>query len=239
MRIYALLTGKGNSTLKDKNVLDVLGHPVRFYPAKAVCESHLITEKFCSSDDDRILYEAQKMSHIPIKRPKELAQPNSQHIDCILHALSIIQCTKELPEILVVTLANNVSIKTKWIDDCIQKMIDDASLTAVVPVYKDNDHHPLRAKTVGKNGLLQPYENNDNSFISTNRQDLPQCLFLAHNFWVLRTENVLKKTDQGQPPWRFMGDRIAYYLIDGSVDIHQEIDLYIAREWVRKNIQNE
>ena len=31
MKVTALLTGRGNNTLKDKNVLDVLGHPVRAY----------------------------------------------------------------------------------------------------------------------------------------------------------------------------------------------------------------
>lgn len=235
MLIYALLTGKGNSTLKDKNILDILGHPVLFYPAKAACESRFITEKFCSSDDDKILCEAKKINHIPIKRPPELARPDSQHVDCILHALSVIRDSKGLPDILVVTLANNVSIKAEWIDDCVRKMIDDPSLTAVVPVYQDNDHHPLRAKIVDANGLLQPYEKNDDSFVSTNRQDLPPCYFLAHNFWVLRTDNILKKPDQGQLPWKFMGNRIAYYLIEDSIDIHQEMDLYIAREWVKKN----
>ena len=61
------------------------------------------------------------------------------------------------PDILVVVLANNVTIKSEWIDICIKKMIDDMSITAVVPVYEDNDHHPLRAKTVDENGRLQMY----------------------------------------------------------------------------------
>ena len=35
MKVTALLTGRGNNTLKDKNILDVLGHPVLYYPAHA------------------------------------------------------------------------------------------------------------------------------------------------------------------------------------------------------------
>ena len=27
MKVTALLTGRGNNTLKDKNILDILGHP--------------------------------------------------------------------------------------------------------------------------------------------------------------------------------------------------------------------
>ena len=33
MKTIALLTGRGNNTLKDKNILDILGHPVMYYPA--------------------------------------------------------------------------------------------------------------------------------------------------------------------------------------------------------------
>ena len=40
MRVTALLTGRGNNTLKDKNILDCLGHPVLYYPAP-VSYTHL------------------------------------------------------------------------------------------------------------------------------------------------------------------------------------------------------
>ena len=143
--------------------------------------------------------------------------------------------TAEMPDILVVTLANNVSIRSEWIDACVQKMADDPTLTAVVPVYIDNDHHPLRAKTVGEDGLLHMYEKDVDPNISTNRQDLPPCYFLAHNFWVLNVQALLTSGGCGQPPWKFMGDRIAYYPVEDSVDLHHEIDLYLAKEWIKAN----
>lgn len=235
MRVYALLTGRGNNTLKDKNILDVLGHPVLYYPANATCHSKWVTNKYCSSDDEKILGEAEKLDHVRIKRPLEYAQPNSQHVDCILHALKVIGETAEMPDILVVTLANNVSIRSEWIDACVQKMADDPTLTAVVPVYIDNDHHPLRAKTVGEDGLPHMYEKDVDPNISTNRQDLPPCYFLAHNFWVLNVQALLTSGGCGQPPWKFMGDRIAYYPVEDSVDLHHEIDLYLAKEWIKAN----
>ena len=152
MKIAALLTGRGNNTLKDKNILNVLNHPVLYYPCCAAKKSELIQDFFCSSDDDNILNESEKLGFIPIKRPEELAKPTSQHLDCILHALETMNNNYNVcPDILVVVLANNVTIKSEWIDICIKKMIDDMSITAVVPVYEDNDHHPLRSKTVDEN----------------------------------------------------------------------------------------
>lgn len=235
MTTYALLTGRGNNTLKDKNILDCLGHPVLYYPAQAARQAKTVDKLFCSSDDDKILREAEKLDHIPIKRPAELALPTSQHIDCILHALGVIKETDILPDILVVTLANNVTIKSEWIDDCVSRMKNNMELSAVVPVYKDNDHHPYRAKRVDENGRLQMFERGLTGKISTNRQDLPTCFFLSHNFWVLNVQKLLESGGEGQQPWSFMGNNIGYYEIDESIDIHKEIDLYIAKEWIKAN----
>lgn len=233
MKVNVLLTGRGNNTLKDKNVLDVLGKPVMYYPANACKKSSAVNNFYCSSDDDKILEIAQSLGYIRIKRPAELALPTSQHIDCILHGLKFMENCKDLPDILVVALANNVTIKSSWIDDCVDIMKKDMSVTSVIPVYQDNDHHPLRAKKIDSNGLIQMYEN-VNGHVSTNRQDLEPCYFVSHNIWVLNTEYVLSgKT--GQAPWSFMGDRIVPYVIEESLDIHHKIDLTVAKEWIEKN----
>ena len=113
MKITALLTGRGNNTMHDKNIRDILGKPVLYYPAHACAKSSLITNLYCSSDDEKILVAAEKEGYKKIKRPAELALPTSQHIDCIKHALTIIEKDSGLPDILVVVLANNVTIKTK------------------------------------------------------------------------------------------------------------------------------
>lgn len=177
MKIVSLLTGRGNNSLKDKNVLDVLGYPVLHYPATAVRNSKYIQKNYCSSDDEKILNEAQKEQFEPIVRPAEISGPHSQHIDCIMHGLKEIAKRDEMPDILVVTLANNVTLKTEWVDDCIDMMINNMEISAVVPVYVDNDHHPFRAKKMNKDGYLEPFERNMPNKVSTNRQDLEQCVF--------------------------------------------------------------
>jgi CMP-N-acetylneuraminic acid synthetase len=234
MKISALLTGRGNNTLKDKNVLEVLGQPVLYYIANAARQCPEITDWYCSSDDEKILAAAEKLGYKRILRPPELARPTSQHIDTIKHALNSMEKRNALPDICVVLLANNITAKTQWITDCIKIMKNDFSVTAVVPVYVDNDHHPLRAKSLNDDGTLSMYEKNITGKISTNRQDLPKCYFLAHNFWVLNVHNLLYG-DSGQQPWEFMGDKIAPYEIEESIDIHRETDLIIACEWLRSH----
>lgn len=234
MRVTALLTGRGNNTLKDKNVLNVLGHPVIYYPAHAGKMAKTVDSYYCSSDDEKILIEAEKEGYSPIIRPLELASPTAQHVDAIMHAIQVIKMKEELADILVVILANNVTIKSEWIDKCVQMMQNDMTISAVVPVYEDNDHHPLRGKRV-ENGRLQMYEQNVEGKVSTNRQDLPTCYFLSHNFWVLNTKLLLESNAEGQQPWGFMGNNIAYFEIEESIDIHKEIDLMIAGKWIQDN----
>lgn len=232
MKVTALLTGRGNNTLKDKNVLDVFGKPVLYYPAFAGSNCKYVTAKYCSSDDEKILAAAEKYGNYKrIVRPPELALPTSQHIDCIMHALRVMENAVDLPDILVVLLANNITVKAEWIDDCVQRMIEDPSISAVVPVYCDNDHHPLRAKTINKDGLLEMYEKGSAGEVSTNRQDLTPCYFLSHNFWVLSVP-FLMSGEEGQQPWGFMGNNIVPYIIDKSIDIHDELDLACARAWL-------
>ena len=48
MRVTGLLTGRGNNTLKDKNILDCLGHPVLYYPAQATRRAETIDAMYCS-----------------------------------------------------------------------------------------------------------------------------------------------------------------------------------------------
>lgn len=234
MKVTALLTGRGNNTLKDKNILDVLGHPVIYYPAHAGKMAKSLDSYYCSSDDGKILNEAAKEGYTPIVRPLELAGPTSQHVDAIMHAIEVIQTKEELADILVVILANNVTIKSEWIDQCVQMMQDDMTISAVVPVYEDNDHHPLRGKRA-ENGRLQMYEQNVTGKVSTNRQDLPTCYFLSHNFWVLNTKLLLESNGEGQQPWGFMGNNIAYFEVEESIDIHKEIDLIVAGKWIQEN----
>ena len=44
-KIIALLTARGNNTMKDKNIRPILGHPLLYYPATSAKKSK---SYFCS-----------------------------------------------------------------------------------------------------------------------------------------------------------------------------------------------
>lgn len=234
MKIVALLTGRGNNTLKDKNILPVLGKPLLSYPAEAAKACEEISHFFVSSDDDKILNIAHSLGYIKIKRPKELALPASKHVEAIFHAIDFMNQNGIEPDILVVLLANSATIKSEWITQGIEMILKDGDISAVVPVYNEQDHHPYRAKRLNSQGSLEPFFDFKNKEISTNRQELEPCYFLSHNFWVLNVKKSLY-SKVGQKPWTFLGNNVKPIFTEGCFDVHSKEDLKKSEQWLKEN----
>lgn len=231
-KIVALLTGRGNNTLKDKNVLPVLGKPLLYYPAMAAKTCSLITDFYVSSDDEKILNAAYDCGYKKIVRPAELALPTSQHVDAIAHALSVMKEDGVEPDILVVLLANSGIVKTEWIEESIQYILKDAKVSAAVPVLLEMDNHPYRSKRLREDGCLDTWFDFKGQHISTNRQDLPMNFVLCHNFWTLNLSESLYSDVPGQLPWTFMGNNIKPIVVKESFDVHDEDDIRRTEKWL-------
>lgn len=236
MNIVALLTGRGNNTLKDKNILPVLGKPLISYPANAAKNVQCINHFYVSSDDDKILNIANDLGYKKIKRPDELASPTAKHIEAILNAVEYMKKDNNLePDILVVFLANSATVKSEWIEKGIKQIIEDETISSVVPVYQEQDHHPYRAKRLNENGSLDTFFDFTNMEVSTNRQELEPCYFLCHNFWILNMKNSLF-SENGQKPWVFLGNNIKPIFVDRCFDVHTKEDLDECEKWIENNI---
>lgn len=231
-KIVALLTGRGNNTLKDKNVLPVLGKPLLYYPAMAAKSCPLISDFYVSSDDEKILDAAGDCGYKRIVRPSELAMPTSQHVDAIKHALEVMKNEDVIPDILIVLLANSGIVKTEWINESIECILKDETLSAVVPVLLEMDNHPYRSKRLREDGCLDTWFDFRGKNISTNRQDLPMNFVLCHNFWTLNLRESIYSKKEGQPPWNFMGDRIKPIVVKESFDVHDEEDILRTEKWL-------
>lgn len=237
MNIVALLTGRGNNTLADKNILPVLGKPLISYPANAAKKVDKINHFYVSSDDDKILDIAADLGYKRIKRPDELALPTAKHIDAIFHAVEYMKKKDNIePDILIVFLANSATVKSEWIEKGINDIINDDSISAVVPVYQEQDHHPYRAKRLDKDGSLDTFFDFTDMEVSTNRQELEPCYFLCHNFWILNMKNSLYSKN-GQKPWIFLGNNTKPIIVNRCFDIHTMDDLAEAEKWLLENKQ--
>lgn len=235
MNIVALLTGRGNNTLKDKNILPVLGKPLISYPANVAKSVSCIKHFYVSSDDDNILDVAYNLGYKKIKRPYELATPTAKHVDVIFHAVDFMKERDNLiPDILIVFMANSVTVKSDWIEEGIRYILEDQKISSVVPVYQEQDHHPYRAKRINCSGVLDTFFDFSNMDVSTNRQELEPCYFLCHNFWILNIKNSLYSLN-GQKPWVFLGSNIKPIVVNSCFDVHTEKDLERCEKWVMNN----
>lgn len=229
--IVALLTGRGNSTLLNKNILPVLGKPLLYYPAMAAKSIDLITDFYVSSNDEKILKAAEGYGYIPIVRPEEYSTPTSQHKDVILHAMEEMNKDGIQPDILIVLMANSGVVKMDWIEKSIINILENQELSASAPVKMDQDHHPYRAKKLRKDGCLDTWFDFNNVAVSTNRQELPECYYLCHNFWTLNVDKSIK-AEGGQKPWGFMGNNIKPILVEEGFDVHILEDIQRTEKWI-------
>ena len=158
MKITALLTGKKNSSFKNKNEIKLHNEYIFNYPAKQAKKIKKIDFFYTSSDSKIILNQTRKIGFQSISRPKNLALKDSKHIDVLKHALNIFKKENQYPDILIVLLANAPIVKAKWIKDCIEIITKNKKITSVVPVQNINDHHPERAKKI-QNNILKNFIN--------------------------------------------------------------------------------
>lgn len=233
MNVAALIIGRGNNTLKDKNIRAVHGRPLLHWSALAAKNSNKIAHFYISSDDDKILDAGARVGFKKIKRPDQLATPTAQSSDAVLHALETIGKNVKI-DILIVMHANVGTIKTQMIDDCLDIIESDPQISSVIPSHYMPEYHPYRAKMINKNGFLENVINYGPRSISANRQELDPCVFFDHSFWVLRVENGVNAIN-GQMPWPVMGNNIKPYITEGCFDVHDEHDLIRTEKWIEQH----
>lgn len=228
--IATLMIGRGGSSLADKNILPVLGVPLLLWSAAAARRSRHIRRFYVSSDDDKILEMAGRAGYKPIRRPDELASATAQSCDAVRHAYKIMTEDGGPPDIVVVQHANVGTITETMIDECIDILLSESGTSSVVPSHDKAEYHPMRAKFLNKDGLL---DQAIPGMASANRQDLPKCLFFDHSFWVLRSTAIFDPN--GQPPWNCMGNAIRPYETEGCLDVHSLEDLELTARWLIEN----
>lgn len=232
MNNIALLTGRGGSSLVDKNVRLVNGSPVLAYPCIAANHSGVMNGFYCSSDDIKIRNKALDYGFKGIIRPDILAEDSAKHIDVINHGIDYLNDLDIYPEILTILMANSATITAQQLKDAAEMMEADHSITSVTPVIENQDHHPYRARKI-VNGYLESYFDM-NEPISSNRQELPRNYFFTHSFWMIRLQDNKLPHDSNATPWAFMGSKIAPLIVDFSVDIHDLEDIAMTEKWLRE-----
>ena len=117
----AVLTGRGGSSLVDKNIRLVAGKPVLSYPCIAANHSGIFENFFCSSDDSKILDKALDFGFQKIIRPDVLGKDDAKHVDVITHTLEYLESLSIKPDVITVLMAKRINLRTDFIKEIYNK----------------------------------------------------------------------------------------------------------------------
>jgi CMP-N-acetylneuraminic acid synthetase len=146
--ICSLILGrKGSVGFPGKNIYEINGHPLAWYPMKAALNTKEIDYNFISTDDPVLMEIGKEIGFNVIERSDYLATSEALGDDAYKHGYKkIIEQLDETPEFLVLMFCNAPTITPDQIADGIRMLRDDPSADSAVTVSRYNMYSPTRAR---------------------------------------------------------------------------------------------
>jgi CMP-N-acetylneuraminic acid synthetase len=232
--IASLLIGReGSKDFPKKNVAEVLGRPLCWYPMKAAKESEFVNSTYVSTDFDEIISIANKMDVDIIERDPELATDEASGWDAFEDGYEkISEYESEEIEAYVLLLCNSPTMTAAMIDEGIQKLRDNPDLDSVVSVSKYNMHSPVRARKI-ENGELNLFFSPDQFKGASSHRDSQSDTFFADGLFIIRPRCF--DIDNGDPELPLTGNKVYPLQKEAGLDIDFEWEVPQARYWLRKH----
>ena len=235
MNVAIITARAGSKSIINKNVYEVEGKPLVYYPIKASKDAFKIDKVYVSTDGAEIAAASTKYGAEIIQRPDELGGDSINHGDVIKHAVEYVDAHEKNLANVVLLLGNTVMIDGKIIDHCLTQLDEQPDLDSCMTVWEAQDDHPLRAMSINEAGILEPY-GDKNRNVSTERQSYPKAYYYDQGVWAFRKQTVQSK--DGVSPWWWMGKKslpIIRTWVTGR-DIHTHFDLGISEWWLKNPI---
>jgi len=239
--ICSLILGrKGSVGFPGKNLYDINGQPLAWYPMQTALNTHEIDCNFISTDDPELIRLGEKVGFEVIKRPDYLATSEALGDDAYKHGYEVItEIIEEKPELLVLMFCNAPTVTTAQISEGIEMMRNDPTADSAITVSRYNMYSPTRARKVDSNGTLQPYIDFEHhpelENINCDRDSQGDVWFADVAVSIIRSEN-LDNLEEGLLPQRWMGKKILPIYNEAGLDMDYEWQIGQV-EWWLKNKQ--
>jgi hypothetical protein len=239
--VIALLMGrKGSKGFPGKNLHTVLGHPLAYYPMNAARSCAEIDVTYISTDDERLMDIAKDNGVEVIKRPPELCTDAALGEDVYVHAYT--EAGKRNKgkkiELVVLLMCNAPTITAETLSEGIKVLKGHTEYDSAVTVSKYNMWSPLRARKVGKDGLLSPFVPfetfGDPKNMSCDRDSQGDAWFADMGVSIVRPR-CLEHPEEGLLPQRWMGRKIYPLKQWGGLDVDYEWQIPQVEYWLKKN----
>lgn len=233
----ALAIGRAGSTgFPGKNVHKIVGRPLMAYPLLAAANSKLVDRIFLSTDSEEMAAIGRQYGAEWLRRPPELATSAALSEDAFRHGYrEVAKLVKGELETVTLLFCNGATITPGIIDDGIRALRKDPSLDSAVTVSKYNMWSPLRARQINPEGLLVAFVPLD-LFENANcdRDSQGDTYFADCSAFVVRPR-CFDYEHRGQPPFRWIGDRVHPLEQWGGLDVDYEWQMPMVEFWLRKH----
>lgn len=226
MRILAIIPARGGSKgIKNKNIINLKGHPLISYTIDAALKSKYIDTAVVSTDSEEIARISKACgASVPFLRPAELATDDSKTIDTVIHAINKLREMSSEFDVLVLLQPTQPLRDSKDIDAAIE-LFFDKGLKGLASVSLVDDN-PLLMRTMNKDGSMT-------SLLGVNstcrRQDMPVYYRVNGCIYINLVKDITESTS-------FNDNEIGYVMDKNhSVDIDELKDLIMA-EYYLENV---
>ncbi len=238
--IVALLLGrKGSRGFPHKNTLQILGHPLAWYPMQTALSVENIDKVYLSTDDPALMEIADDLEVEVIERPEYLASDEALGEDAYVHGYKEIKRRnpEEQIELVVLLFCNAATISVKAIDEGIALLREKPEFDSAVTVSRYNMWSPLRARKLDNQGCLQPFVPfevfGDPQTLNCDRDSQGDVLYADMGCSVVRPY-CLENIEEGLLPQKWMGKKIAPIYQEAGCDIDYEWQVPLVEWWLKK-----
>ncbi len=237
--ISALLIGrKGSVGFPGKNTFPVLGKPLAYYPMRAALDSKEVDQVFISTDSEELMMIAKRLGIELIRRPAYLATKEARGEDTFVHGYREIVKREGVQELVVLLFCNSATVNSQLIDKAIGILKKKPNVDSVVSVSKYNMWSPIRARKMGKDGLLHPFASfetfGDPKKLNCDRDSQGDVYFADMSVSVVRP-HCLEKIEKGMLPQKWMGRKIYPLIQEAGCDVDYEFQIGQTEYWLKKN----
>lgn len=221
MRTLCIIPARGGSKgLKRKNVRILSGRPLIHWPVMAALKSSCIDDVFVTTDDEEIGEQAIIAgAQVPFLRPKSLAEDLTTTEDTLRNALLEYEAYKGIKyDICVFLTATDIFRDVSWIREAVQVLTQQPDIESAFVAYKTTKNYWLKGEHGKWERVLQWMRDYSSRQVRQAIYREDTGLGCASRSWLWR---------EG----RRIGDNVHLIVNSNSetfVDIHEEMDLYMA-----------
>lgn len=188
-KVLGIIPARGGSKgLKNKNVLNLNGYPLIYWPIKALKNSKYVDKFILSSDSKKITKIANKYKcPTPFLRPKSLAKDTSSTIDVVIHAIDYFKSKNLYFDYVILLEPTSPLTSSDDVNKAIEKLDKNKKAHSIVGISKNINQHPSFTVSLSNKKYLKFL---DKKF--KRRQEISDLYFLDGSLYISKVEALMK-----------------------------------------------